>query len=53
MLRRVAEVLGVTDQVKIQRKTDANRSAAAEDGENIVNKNTVMTKELSFGICNY
>ncbi len=32
MLRRVAEVLGATVQVKIQRKTDTKRYAVAEDG---------------------
>lgn len=31
MLRRVAEVLGATVQVKIQRKADTNRYALAED----------------------
>ena len=31
MLRRVAEVLGATVQVKIQRKTDTNRYAVAEE----------------------
>lgn len=32
MLRRVAEVLGATVQVKIQRKTGTNRYTVAEDG---------------------
>jgi transcriptional regulator with XRE-family HTH domain len=32
MLRRVAEVLGATVQVKIQRKTRSNELAVAEDG---------------------
>ena len=32
MLRRVAEVLGATVQVKIQRKTVPNKLAVAEDG---------------------
>lgn len=32
MLRRVADVLGATIQVKIQRKTDPSRYAVAEDG---------------------
>lgn len=32
MLRRVAEVLGATVQVKIQRKADTNRYAVAENG---------------------
>ncbi len=32
MLRRVAEVLGATVQIKIQRKTDTNRYAVAEGG---------------------
>jgi transcriptional regulator with XRE-family HTH domain len=32
MLRRVADVLGATVQVKIQRKTVSNKLAVAEDG---------------------
>ena len=43
MLRRVAEVLGATVQVKIQRKTDM---LSLKMMQNMVNKNIAMNKKL-------